>query len=131
MRFFVAALREFCPDVMERSTRHPQTPEAISLELNVSHLCRCRHCLVFGVFLKKLMVDVVLLRLLDCCLPLLWGEQNNTAELESDLLREPQVLHSPGFGLAKVESEFSFWKQIITEAIICEIRGKVADYFLI
>lgn len=76
MRSFLTALKEFCPDVMERSTRHPQIPETVSLELNVSYLCRWGHCLVFGIFLKKLVDNVVLLkRLLDCCLPLLWGEQ--------------------------------------------------------
>lgn len=81
---------------------------------------------VIGVwyFLKELVGDVVLLRrLLGCCLPLQWGEQNCAAELESDLLREPQVIHRPGFVLAQVESRFSFWKQIIIEARICEVRG--------
>lgn len=53
MRFFAAALEEFCPDVMERSTRHPQIPGAISLEQNVSHLCRWGQLLSIWCFSEE------------------------------------------------------------------------------
>lgn len=81
MRSFVTVPKLFPANVVERAKakRHPQIPGAISLEMNVNRSCRWDHCLVFGVLLKFVLDDTVLLRrLLDCQLPLLWGEQDCT-----------------------------------------------------
>jgi len=52
MRSFVASPKPFPPNVVQRATRHPQIPGAVSLEMNVNYSCRWGLFSVFGIFLE-------------------------------------------------------------------------------